>query len=269
VKEDYKMKPNQRQRVAAYIRVSSSHQADAYGPDVQRKAIQSFADSQNYEIVKWYEDLGVTGSVLERPALNEMIKESQNFSMVITHRIDRMSRSLRDLLKIIDEILEPKGIALKSVSESFIDTSTPQGRALFSVMGTFSELDKNLLVNKLKNGREEAHEKGFKSVGACPTGYETFSGRLTINNEWAEVVKRIFTMALQGTGVNRIARILNEEGITTRNECKFYARTVKLILTNRTYVGMAKNGTERKGVHQAIVSPSVFGRVQRVLKKVG
>ncbi len=75
-------------------------------------------------------------------------------------------------------------------------------------------------------------------------------------------------MALQGDGVNRIARILNEEDVTTKNGCRFYARTVTLILENRTYTGVVRNGSERRGVHEAIISPSMFGRVQRVLRRV-
>jgi len=76
-----------------------------------------------------------------------------------------------------------------------------------------------------------------------------------------------YRMALQGDGINRIARVLNEEGVKTKNGCRFYPRTVKLILENRTYTGVVRNGSERKGVHQAIISPSMFGRVQRVLRR--
>jgi site-specific DNA recombinase len=239
------MARNQQKKVAAYIRVSGPGQVgeDAFGPDIQRNAISAFAVSQGWEIVETYEDLSVTGTVLERPALQRMIEDGEEgkYDVVLVHKIDRMSRSLKELLKLVEDILEPMGIALKSVTESFVDTSSPEGKAMFQMLGSFSELDKNQLVRKLKSGRIEKHERGGFSVGQVATGYQSMDGKLVVQDDWAEVVKRIYQMALQGDGVNRIARILNDEGVTTKNGCRFYARTVKLILTNRTYTGIVKH----------------------------
>jgi hypothetical protein len=172
-----------------------------------------------------------------------------------------------ELLKLVEDILEPMGIALKSVTESFVDTSSPEGKAMFQMLGSFSELDKNQLIRKLRAGRLEKHAHGGFSVGQVATGFNSVDGKLVVVDEWASIVKRIYRMALQGDGVNRIARTLNEEGVTTKNSCRFYARTVKLILENRTYTGVVKNRSQEKGVHEAIISPSMFGRVQRVLQR--
>ena len=267
------MKPNTQKRVAAYVRVSGPGQVgeDVYGADIQRNAIQAFALSQGWEIVKVYDDLSVTGTVLERPALQRMISDAEDgkFEVILVHRIDRMSRSLKELLRLVEDVLEPMNVALRSVTESFLDTGSPEGKAMFQVFGSFAELDKNQLVRKLKSGRMEKHERGGFSVGQVATGFNSVDGKLVVAGDWAEVVKRIFKMALQGDGVNRIARILNDEGVTTKNGCRFYARTIKLILENRTYTGVVRNRSERKGVHEAIISPSMFGRVQRVLRKIG
>jgi site-specific DNA recombinase len=267
------MARNQQKRVAAYIRVSGPGQVgeDSYGPDIQRNAVKAFAVSQGWEIVETYEDLSVTGTVLERPALQQMIRDGGEgkYDLVLVHKIDRMSRSLKELLKLVEDILEPMGIALKSVTESFVDTSSPEGKAMFQMLGSFSELDKNQLIRKLKSGRIEKHERGGFSVGQVATGFNSVDGKLVVVDEWASVIKRIYRMALQGDGVNRIARTLNDEGVTTKNDCRFYARTVKLILENRTYTGVVKNRSQKKGIHQAIISPSMFGRVQRVLQRVG
>jgi site-specific DNA recombinase len=267
------MKPNTVKRVAAYIRVSGSGQVgeDVYGADIQRNAIQAFALSQGWEIMKVYDDLSVTGTVLERPAPQRMISDAEDgkFEVILVHRIDRMSRSLKELLCLVEDILEPMNVALRSVTEAFLDTSSAEGKAMFQVFGSFAELDKNQLVRKLRSGRKEKHERGGFSVGQVATGYNSFDGKLVVVDEWAEVVKRTYHMALQGDGVNRIARILNEEGVRTKNGCRFYARTVKLILENRVYAGSVRNGSERKGVHEPIISPSMFGRVQRGLQRVG
>ena len=264
------MKPNTVKRVAAYVRVSGPGQVgeDVYGADIQRNAIHAFALSQGWEIVKVYDDLSVTGTVLERPALQRMVSDARDgkFEVILVHRIDRMSRSLKELLKLVEDILEPIGVALRSVTESFLDTGSPEGKAMFQVMGSFAELDKNQLVRKLCSGRKEKHQRGGFSVGQVATGYLSMDGKLVVAEDWAEVVKRIYRMALQGDGINRIARILNEEGVRTKNNCRWYPRTVKLVLENRTYTGVVRNGSERRGVHEAIISPSMFGRVQRLLR---
>ena len=263
------MARNQQKRVAAYIRVSGPGQVgeDAFGPDIQRNAISAFAISQGWEIVETYEDLSVTGTVLERPALQQMISDAKDskFEVILVHRIDRMSRSLKELLRLVEDVLEPIGVALRSVTESFLDTSSAEGKAMFQVLGSFSELDKNQLIRKLKSGRIEKHERGGFSVGQVATGYQSMDGKLVVQDDWAQIVKRIYQMALQGHGVNRIATILNNEGVTTKNGCRWWPRTVKLVLENRTYTGIVRNGTEKKGVHEAIISPSMFGRVQKVL----
>ena len=275
------MARNQQKRVAAYVRVSGPGQVgeDAFGPDIQRNAISAFAVSQCWEIVETYEDLSVTGTVLERPALQQMIADAKQgkipFEVILVHKIDRMSRSLKELLRLVEDVLDPIGVALRSVTESFLDTSSAEGKAMFQVLGSFAELDKNQLIRKLRSGlirklrsgRLEKHGRGGFSVGQVATGYQSMDGKLVVQDDWAQIVKRIYQMALQGHGVNRIATTLNEEGVTTKNGCRFYPRTVKLILENRTYTGVVRNGSEKKGVHEAIISPSMFGRVQRVLQK--
>lgn len=265
------MNPNQPVKVAAYIRVSGPGQVgeDVYGPDIQRTAVTAFALSQGWTITETYEDLGVTGTVLDRPALQRMINDARDgkFAVVLVHKIDRMSRSLKDLLKLVEDVFEPLNVSLRSVTEAFLDTGSPEGKAMFSVMGSFAELDKSQLIRKLKAGRLEKHSRGGYSVGATATGYHSVDGKLVVVDEWAELVRNMFSMALRGAGVNAISRDLNRQGHRSMNGCRFYPRTVKLILTNKTYLGVAKNGDEVRGVHSPLVSPSVFGRVQRVLSR--
>jgi site-specific DNA recombinase len=260
------MKPNPRKKVAAYIRVSGPGQItqDSYGPEIQRQAISAFALSQNWEIVDWYEDLAITGGDLERPELQRMISEGQQgkYDLVLVHRIDRVSRSLRDLLRLTEDYLP----GLKSVSESFIDTSTPEGRAMFQVLGTFAELDKNQTVTKLHRGRLEKHQQGGFSVGQVATGYASIDGKLTVVNPFSKLIKRIYHMFIfQGMGLNRIATTLNGEGVRTKNNHRWYARTIRLILENETYTGKVKNGTTNKGIQPLIISRAIWGRAQKKL----
>jgi site-specific DNA recombinase len=124
-------------RVAGYTRVSTQEQAISWlGLKVQRDKITAYCISQDWDLLEVYEDPGVTGATLDRPAFNQMMMDAGNgvFDMILTYKIDRISRSLKNLLILVEDTLKPLGIALKSVTESFIDTSSPEGMAMFQVL---------------------------------------------------------------------------------------------------------------------------------------
>ncbi len=270
------MKPKQEQkRVAAYVRVSGPGQIgeDAFGPEIQRQAIEAFAISQGWEIVDWYEDLAVSGTVAERPSLQRMISDGREnygrekkYEIVLFHRIDRLSRSLKVLLQLVEDVFEPMGITLKSVTESFLDTSSPESKAVFHCFASFAQLERDQLVRKLLSGRIQKHRVGGYSVGATVTGYASMDGKLIVVDEYAKLVKRIFHMFVyQDIGLNRIATILNQEGIKTKNGNKWYSRTTRLLLECETLTGMVKNGSVEPGIHKAIISRSLWGKAQKKL----
>lgn len=160
-------------KVAGYIRVSTAEQAIyGLGLEVQRDKIQSYCDSQSWELVEIYEDGGVSGATMDRPAFTQMLTDGEDgrFDLILTYKIDRISRSLKNLLILVEDTLAPMDIALKSVTESFIDTSSPEGMAMFQVLGTFSELERKQITRKLSDARDKKHRTAAMLAAIYPMG---------------------------------------------------------------------------------------------------
>lgn len=122
-------------RAAIYIRVSTQEQAqEGYSVGEQKERLISYCKAQDWLIADIYVDGGFTGSNLNRPGMQKLIAETNKFDVVLVYKLDRLSRSQRDTLYLIEEIFLPNDVDFVSMQESF-DTSTPFGKAM---IGTFS-----------------------------------------------------------------------------------------------------------------------------------
>jgi site-specific DNA recombinase len=253
-------------RVAGYTRVSTQEQAlSGLGLKVQRDKITAYCISQDWDLIDVYEDPGVTGATLDRPAFNQMMMDAGNgvFDMILTYKIDRISRSLKNLLILVEDTLKPLEIALKSVTESFIDTSSPEGMAMFQVLGTFSELERKQITRKLSDARIKKSDGGGYAGGYLPYGYDVLKGKLIINESEATIVKQIFAYRKDGHSLRQIVKELNDKNIPTKRDGKWNAEAVRYILCNILYTGsITYSGKIVKGHHDAIVSKILFNKVQ-------
>jgi len=229
------------EKVAAYVRVSTSKQSNGYGLDTQRTKIQQWADLNDVEMVDWYEDTA-SGGDTNRDGLQEMLERlrSCEYDALIVYKADRLSRSLKDLLTVIDDTLEPCGTAFVSVTEQF-DTSTPSGRLFLQMIGSFSEFERALITERLREGRRSKAEDGGHAAGEIPFGYrKNADGELVLSGH-AETVRRIFQMRDDGTTLREIADTLNDEGVPTKRGGEWYASTVSYILKNDKYKGFMRH----------------------------
>jgi len=116
-------------QVAAYTRISTHEQSDGYGRDTQRTKIEHWADLNDVEVADWYGDTA-SGGDTNRPGLQDLLDavERGEYDGVVVYKADRLSRSLKDLLTIIDDVLEPCGTAFVSATEQF-DAALHRGHA--------------------------------------------------------------------------------------------------------------------------------------------
>ncbi len=146
--------------IAVYIRSSTTKQEN--GLDSQRKAVQSFLDSKGYQDMplKVYEDVGVSGSHKNRPALTALLHDVQGgrVSLVVCYSFSRISRSIRDLIEIV-ELFESAEVKFHSLSES-VDTSTPIGRCFLNIMAALHQVEIETLSERTKNGLKAAVARG-------------------------------------------------------------------------------------------------------------
>jgi DNA invertase Pin-like site-specific DNA recombinase len=147
-------------RVALYARVSTSngHQ----DPEMQLRELREFVERRGWQVAEVYTDAGVSGAKASRPALNRLMIDAgrRRFDVVIVWRFDRFARSVSHLLRALEQF-QALGIDFVSLSEN-VDTSTPTGRMVFTVLGAVAELERSLIVERVKAGLRNARAKGKK-----------------------------------------------------------------------------------------------------------
>jgi DNA invertase Pin-like site-specific DNA recombinase len=149
-------------RAAIYVRVSTDKQT----VENQLRELRQIAERRGWEVVKEYDDAGISGSKgrNDRPGLDEMLKDAQRrrFDVVMAWAIDRLGRSLIDLLSTIQQ-LETCGVDLY-LDQQAIDTTTPTGRLMFQITGAFAEFERSMIRQRIRAGLRRAVEAG-KQLG--------------------------------------------------------------------------------------------------------
>lgn len=147
-------------KTALYYRVSTSDQS----PAMQSQALREYCKARGFEIFKEYTDHGISGTKDSRPALNELMDDARKrkFDAVVVYRFDRFARSSRHLIQALEEF-KNLGIEFVSYQEN-IDTASPLGKAIFVIVGAMAELERNIIVERVKSGLKAARIRG-KNLG--------------------------------------------------------------------------------------------------------
>src|SRR6202521_3456494 len=157
-------------RVAIYARVSTTN----HGQDVtvQTRELEQFAEARGWRLFDSYLDLGISGSKDKRPELDRLMADAhrRKFDVVIVWKFDRFARSVSHLLRAL-ETFNALGIAFVSLSEN-VDTTTPTGKMIFTVLGAVAELERSLIVERVRAGLRNARAKG-KTLGRPRTAVDT------------------------------------------------------------------------------------------------
>lgn len=286
---------NKKKIIAIYTRVSTIEQAEeGYSNDEQERLLTNWCNKNGYEIYKCYSDRGISGKdIKHRPALKELLKdaEEKKFDMVISWKINRISRRLSDVLKIVD-IFEKNNITFKSYSEPF-ETDTPAGKMQFQMMALIGEFERGTIAQNVKMGMC-AKARAGEWCGGRVLGYDLVpiddiqtgkrrKTKLIINEKEAEVVRIIFNEYANGNGYKAITNKINKLGYKTKKGNNFSVGSIKDILTNPVYIGKVRynvrqNWSEKRrrninanpiitdGIHDSIIEESLWNKVQAVLE---
>src|SRR5215467_3047391 len=177
-------------RAALYMRVSTKGHGQT--TDTQALALQEYAQRRGFEIAGEYRDEGISGSKDSRPALDRLMKDarSRKFDVVIVARFDRFARSVSHLLRALEEFSH-LGVDFVSVSEA-IDTSTPMGRMVFTVLGAVAELERNLIKERVHMGISRARKQG-KALGRPKVQVDPLqvAGMRSRGRSWNEIAREL------------------------------------------------------------------------------
>lgn len=256
-------------RVAGYVRVSTQEQAEGgYSISEQSARIKKFCDAKGWELVRTYIDGGYSGAKLDRPAMQELIRDCRQYDMILVYKLDRLSRSQRDTLYLIEDVFKKNGVDFSSMQENF-DTSTPMGMAMVGIISVFAQLEREQIKERMAMGKDGKVKEGKWIVSTPPTGYRYIKktddedGHLVVIEEEAEQVRELYDLYISGMSLRQVCFWMDEH----HPGHSYYNHSfTKRILENPVYYGMVRwKGNLYKGTHEPIISEETFLQAQKII----
>lgn len=256
-------------KVAIYVRVSTTNQVEeGYSIDEQKDKLSSYCKIKDWSVYNIYTDGGFTGSNTHRPALEQLIKDAkkQLFDTVLVYKLDRLSRSQKDTLYLIEDIFLENKIDFVSLLENF-DTSTPFGKAMIGILSVFAQLEREQIKERLMLGKIGRAKSGKSMMWARTSygyDYHKKTGTMTINEFEAIVIRYIFNSYLEGMSITKLRDRINEK---YPKEPAWHYRIIRGILANPVYCGYNQyKGRIYPGNHEPIITEEIYNKTQEELK---
>jgi site-specific DNA recombinase len=265
-------KPIRKLRCAVYTRKSSEEglELEFNSLDAQREACEAYIASQKPEgwtlVPDRYDDGGISGATLERPALKRLLAdiEAQLVDVVVVYKIDRLSRALMDFSKLV-EVFDRNNVTFVSVTQSF-NTTTSMGRLTLNILLSFAQFEREVIGERIRDKFAASRKKGMWMGGFVPLGYDVKDRKLVVNEAEAANVREIFKCFTKHGSVTELVREMRAKGVCGKRGRLIDKSYVYQLFRNRTYIGEAVHkGVSYPGEHKAIVSKELWDHVYKVL----
>jgi DNA invertase Pin-like site-specific DNA recombinase len=259
-------------RCAVYTRKSSEEglEQEFNSLDAQREACEAYIASQKPEgwvlVPDHYDDGGISGATLERPALKRLLAdiEAHRVDVVVVYKIDRLSRALMDFAKLV-EVFDRNNVTFVSVTQSF-NTTTSMGRLTLNILLSFAQFEREVIGERIRDKFAASRKKGMWMGGFVPLGYDVKDRKLVINDTESAIVQMIFERFIKIGSATELVRRLRAENIRGKQGKLVDKGYVYKLLNNRVYIGEAVHkGTAYPGEHEAIIDRTLWDRVHTVL----
>ena len=266
-------------RCAIYTRKSSDEglEQDFNSLDAQREACEAFIRSQRHEgwvcLPELYDDGGISGGTMERPALQKLLVDIRRgkVHVVVVYKVDRLTRSLSDFARIV-EIFDGRDVSFVSVTQQF-NTTTSMGRLTLNVLLSFAQFEREVTGERIRDKIAASKKKGLWMGGNVPLGYDAKDRKLVVNEAEAETVRMIFRRYAELGSVHALKDELNARGIVSKTRVSADGRryggkplargALYTMLQNPIYRGEIRHKDKRyPGEHSAIINRHLWDLVQ-------
>lgn len=256
--------------IALYARVSTQEQArEGYSIEEQVERLKKYSEAHGRYDYKVFVDAGYSGATKNRPDLQKIVKGASEgkIEKVIVYKLDRLSRSQKDTLELIEDVFLKNGVDFESMSERF-DTSTSFGRAMVGILAVFAQLEREQIKERMSMGREGRAKLGkWHGGGNIPIGYEYINGELIPNEYEAMQIREAYELLLGGYTYKGIEGIFEEKGYKHKHG-GWNDRAIHNVLTNDLYIGVVKfDGVKYKGTHKPLIDKGTFEKAQEICKQ--
>ena len=272
-----------KQRVAIYTRKSTEEglEQEFNSLDAQREACEAFITSQRElgwaGIAEHYDDGGLSGGNLDRPALNRLLDhiEARRIDIVVVYKIDRLTRSLSDFSRIVDTF-DRHSVSFVSVTQQF-NTATSMGRLTLNMLLSFAQFEREVTAERIRDKIAASKRKGMWMGGLVPLGYDAVDRKLVPNTTEAATVRWLFETYVELGSVRELKKAADERGIVSKRRERSKSGQsggnplsrglLYRILSNPIYMGCIRHRENiYQGQHEAIIHATLFQRVGSLLK---
>lgn len=258
-------------KVVIYVRVSTQEQAnEGYSIGEQIERLNKYCEAMGWVIVETYVDPGYSGGSTDRPALQKMIKdlEAGDVDKVVVYKLDRLSRSQKDTLFLIEDVFLKHNTDFVSMNENF-DTSTPFGRAMIGILAVFAQLEREQIKERMSMGREARAKEGkWRGGGNVPTGYDYIPSEdaLVVNEYERMQVRELYDLFLKGMPLNAIETLFREKGYRRKTGGEWQTKEMRYLMSNKLYLGLIHcRGEWCQGAHEALIDEETFNKAVALL----
>lgn len=218
-------------KLVGYTRVSTVEQADNTSLEDQKTRILSYGVAMGHEVVNCFPEVASGKQTGNRPQFQAAIAilKSGGADGLIVAKLDRLGRNVRDILQFVDEVITPLGKSLV-ILDLQIDTSTPSGRMVLTMMGAMAEMERSIIRERVERGRQAKADRGGYAFGAPPIGKKAVEGELVPDALEQETIATIFRHRRSGKSPQKIADYLNAQNIPTKRGGTWHHSTVRKVL---------------------------------------
>lgn len=255
-------------RAAIYVRVSTQEQVNGFSVSEQKDRLINYCKAKDWLVAGVYVDPGYSGANLDRPAVQELIRNIKKYDTVLVYKLDRLSRSQRDTMYLIEQVFLPASVDFVSMQESF-DTSSPFGRAMVGILSVFAQLERDQIRERTQMGAYARAKMGMYHGSAYqPIGYKRGDdGHYAVLEYEAIQVRKVFQLYADGFGgLAKVAEELTRLGYSHKYG-GWTSSNVRNVIINRVYLGeIHYRDVVVEGAHEPLVSRELFERANKVLQ---